>query len=99
MKKRKEGEEKEPEQEEETKGKKPKKGKKNKKKEKEEEKAEPVYKVEVPANRYDLLSVEGIALALRSYLQLGELPEYKIKNPEKLEKIVVLPETKDVRPY
>jgi phenylalanyl-tRNA synthetase beta chain len=41
-----------------------KKAKKDKKKkQKEEEKAEPVYKVEVPANRYDLLSVEGIALA------------------------------------
>lgn len=43
-----------------------KKAKKNKKKE--EEKAEPVYKIEVPANRYDLLSAEGIANAMKSYL-------------------------------
>ena len=33
-----------------------------------------VYKVEVPANRYDLLCLEGIATALRSYLGTGEAP-------------------------
>jgi phenylalanyl-tRNA synthetase beta chain len=100
MKKRKEIED-EDEKKDENKGdkndeeKKVKKSKKNKAK-----KAEPVYKVEVPANRYDLLSVEGIALALRSYLGLGDLPTYRIKNNgDKLEKIIVLPETKDVRPY
>jgi phenylalanyl-tRNA synthetase beta chain len=75
------------------------KSKKKKDKKKKEEVAEPVYKVEVPANRYDLLSVEGIAVALKCYLGIGELPEYKIKNPEKLERIVVHPETKEVRPY
>jgi phenylalanyl-tRNA synthetase beta chain len=76
-----------------------KKAKKGKKKEK-EEKVEPVYKIEVPANRYDLLSAEGIALALRNYLGLGELPKYKIVNKnETLERVIVLPETKDVRPY
>lgn len=32
-------------------------------------------KVELPANRYDLLSVEGLALAFRSYLQ-----NYQIKH-------------------
>jgi hypothetical protein len=29
----------------------------------EDKEEEPVYKVEVPANRYDLLSIEGIAQA------------------------------------
>ncbi len=29
-----------------------------------------VYKVEVPANRYDLLCLEGLALAIRYYLGL-----------------------------
>jgi len=29
-----------------------------------------VYKVEVPANRYDLLCLEGLALAFRYYLGL-----------------------------
>lgn len=33
-----------------------------------------VYKIEVPANRYDLLCLEGIATALRSYLATGKQP-------------------------
>lgn len=99
MKKRKEQEEGTEEEKKEEEGKKG-KAKKSKKGKKEEEKAEPVYKVEVPANRYDLLSAEGIALALRSYLGLGEMPNYRIKNSgETLEKVIVLPETQDVRPY
>ena len=74
--------------------------KKKGKKGKEEEKAEPVYKIEVPANRYDLLSAEGIASALGSYLGLTKLPEYKILNKsEVLEKVIVQPETQDVRPF
>ena len=28
----------------------------------------PVYKVEVPANRYDLLCLEGLATALKAYI-------------------------------
>lgn len=101
MKKRKDEGEEEEKKEEEAQDKKDKKDKKKKKKgkKKEEEKGEPVYKVEVPANRYDLLSVEGIATALKAYLGISELPNYQIKNPENLEKITVLPETKDVRPY
>lgn len=74
--------------------------KKDKKKKGEEEKVEPVYKVEVPANRYDLLSVEGIARAFKCYLGLGKLPDYKILNKnETLERVIVQPETQDVRPY
>jgi len=58
-----------------------------------------VYKVEVPANRYDLLCLEGIATALRCYLNKGKLPEYKISKPAKMEKITVKAETKNVRQY
>jgi len=58
-----------------------------------------VYKVEVPANRYDLLCLEGIATALRSYLNKGKFPIYKLNKPEKLEKVYVKPETKQVRQY
>jgi phenylalanyl-tRNA synthetase beta chain len=35
-----------------------------------------VYKLEVPANRYDLLCLEGIATALRSYLNGTPFPIY-----------------------
>jgi phenylalanyl-tRNA synthetase beta chain len=53
-----------------------------------------VYKIEVPANRYDLLCLEGIATAIRCYLGKATFPEYKRVVPAKLEQIVVKPETK-----
>lgn len=34
-------------------------------------------KVEIPANRYDLLSVEGLSSALKSYLRIEDCPRYK----------------------
>lgn len=101
MKKRKEMDEAHDESQkvEETKDDKGKKKKKDKKKGA-EEKTEPVYKVEVPANRYDLLCVEGIALAMKSYLGLGDLPHFRIKNnSDTLEKVIVQQETQDVRPF
>jgi hypothetical protein len=44
-----------------------------------------VYKVEVPANRYDLLCAEGIATALRCYLSKDKLPVYKLTTPKKMQ--------------
>ena len=35
-----------------------------------------VYKIEVAANRYDLLCLEGIAAALRCYLGMDKLPRF-----------------------
>ena len=58
-----------------------------------------VYKIEVPANRYDLLCLEGIATALRCYLSNEKAPVYKLKVPEKLERITVKPEVDAIRPY
>ena len=57
-----------------------------------------VYKVEVPANRYDLLCLEGIAVALRCYLSKDKLPTYKLSKPDVMEKVIVKPSTKAVRP-
>ena len=37
-----------------------------------------VYKIDVPANRYDLLCVEGVCRALRIFLGDQEAPEYKL---------------------
>ena len=58
-----------------------------------------VYKVEVPANRYDLLCLEGIAMALKCYLGKATLPKYSLTKPAKMEKITVKKETKGVRPF
>jgi phenylalanyl-tRNA synthetase beta chain len=59
-----------------------------------------VYKIEVAANRYDLLCLEGIATLFRSYLGVGENPKYSIKNnAEVLEKVIVKKEVESVRPF
>lgn len=33
-----------------------------------------IYKIDVPANRYDILCLEGLARALRIFLELEEAP-------------------------
>jgi phenylalanyl-tRNA synthetase beta chain len=58
-----------------------------------------VYKIEVAANRYDLLCLEGISEALRAYLGISKAPRYNVKKPENPIRIVVKPETASVRPY
>ena len=61
--------------------------------------SEYVYKIEVAANRYDLLCVEGIAKAFRVYLGIEPLPRCIVKNSsDNLMEIVVKPETQAVRP-
>jgi phenylalanyl-tRNA synthetase beta chain len=58
-----------------------------------------VYKIEVAANRYDLLCVEGIASAFRVYLGSESLPRFTIKNQsDNLQEIIVKAETAVVRP-
>lgn len=41
---------------------------------------EQVVKIEVAANRYDLLCIEGIAAAFKTYIGLGLSPLVTIKN-------------------
>lgn len=57
------------------------------------------YKIEVPANRYDLLCLEGLAQALRVFLKLDPgLPEYRIEGNPSL-RFEVKQEVAQVRPY
>lgn len=59
-----------------------------------------VYKIEVAANRYDLLCLEGISQAFKAYLDMGKAPRYSIKNKsEQLHEIIVKADTKSVRPH
>ena len=62
---------------------------------------EEVYKLEVAANRYDLLCIEGIAQTVRSYLGISPFPHISLKNSRQggLERINVKAETSEVRPY
>ncbi|XP_073144388.1 phenylalanine--tRNA ligase beta subunit, cytoplasmic-like isoform X3 [Henckelia pumila] len=41
---------------------------------------EVIYKIEVPANRYDLLCLEGLAQALRIFNGLDPIPTYNVAN-------------------
>src|SRR5271168_3085070 len=52
-------------------------------------------KIEIPANRYDMLCFEGIALMLNIFRGKTPLPNYKVAVPKngKLETITVHPDT------
>ncbi|KNC95982.1 phenylalanine-tRNA ligase, beta subunit [Spizellomyces punctatus DAOM BR117] len=61
-----------------------------------------VYKIDIPANRYDMLCGEGISRALKAYLQIEKPPVYKVVHPvngKALEKLYVKPETGAIRPH
>ena len=52
------------------------------KKKKKKKEAKKEYSFEVAANRPDLLSIEGLTIALGVYLGLKSVPNYKVVNPE-----------------
>lgn len=57
------------------------------------------YKIEVGANRYDLLCIEGIARSLSVYLGKESLPRYQLvpaKDPQR-NRLIVKPDTARVR--
>jgi phenylalanyl-tRNA synthetase beta chain len=53
---------------------------------------EEIYKIDIPANRYDLLCEEGIIRALTIFLQKQKTPQFKISNPKALLVMNVKPE-------
>ncbi|KAF2405248.1 phenylalanyl-tRNA synthetase beta chain [Trichodelitschia bisporula] len=59
----------------------------------------PQLKIEIPANRYDMLCFEGIALNLNVFLGRKPFPNYRLIEPPsgKLESLIVHEPTKDVR--
>lgn len=62
-----------------------------------------VYKIDVPANRYDLLCIEGLSRALKIFLGDMHSPVYHVKAPSEpsdVNKMVVMEgNTSTVRPY
>ncbi|KAL7692950.1 putative phenylalanyl-tRNA synthetase, class IIc, beta subunit, archae/euk cytosolic [Plasmopara halstedii] len=59
-----------------------------------------LYKIDVPANRYDLLCVEGIARALRIFLEKERPPVYRLApRANGALHLTVKADTKLVRPY
>jgi phenylalanyl-tRNA synthetase beta chain len=56
------------------------------------------YKIEIPANRYDILCIEGLSLALRVFLRNEETPNFRLSGEPKIE-LRVKPETAAIRPF
>ncbi|KAG0147757.1 hypothetical protein CROQUDRAFT_42405 [Cronartium quercuum f. sp. fusiforme G11] len=58
-------------------------------------------KIEVPANRYDLLCHQGLILALRTYIGTSPAPTYRVVDPgpENQWKAIVRQETGQIRPF
>ncbi|XP_065907114.1 phenylalanine--tRNA ligase beta subunit-like [Dysidea avara] len=58
------------------------------------------YKIEVPANRYDLLCLEGLSRGLQVFLKKINAPIYKSLKPSgPLQRLIIKPETAQVRPF
>ncbi|KAK5955358.1 phenylalanine--tRNA ligase subunit beta [Knufia fluminis] len=59
----------------------------------------PQLKIEIPANRYDMLCFEGIQLMLNIFLQREKAPQYALKAPSEVQSITVSKDTAKIRPY
>lgn len=58
-----------------------------------------VYKVDVPANRYDLLCLEGLSRALLVFQEKLKSPRYAVVKPAKMESLIIKKDTARVRPH
>lgn len=60
-----------------------------------------IYKIDIPANRYDMLCLEGIARALNIFKGRTPPPHYRLADMrgKALQQLVVRPETALIRPY
>lgn len=58
---------------------------------------EPELKLDIGANRYDLLCIEGIAQSLNEYLGRSETPKYRLLEPTT--KLIVEQSTEQIRPF
>lgn len=60
-----------------------------------------IYKVDVPANRYDLLCLEGLVMALKIFQDKMPIPKYVMKplKPQPKMKMTVTKATAQIRPY
>lgn len=58
----------------------------------------PVVKIEIPANRYDMLCFEGLSRALRIYLGKEKAPKFVVKKDNPMT-LIVEPEVAQVRPF
>lgn len=60
---------------------------------------EVIYRIDIPANRYDLLCLEGLVSGLMVFQKKMEPPKYERVEPKKIEKMTVTASTQQVRPF
>ena len=60
---------------------------------------QPQLKIEIPANRYDMLCFEGISLMLNIFLGRTKCPPYSLVAPTDQVSITVRKQTSQIRPY
>jgi len=62
-------------------------------------KEEVVYKIEIGANRYDLLCVEGLVRALLVFQGKLKAPVYTLSKPDTMQQLILDPSVLTVRPH
>ena len=60
---------------------------------------EQIFRVEVPANRYDLLSHEGLMIAFKVFLGVAKPPTVRLSSPTPKLTIKVSPSASRIRPF
>lgn len=60
-----------------------------------------IYKIDIPANRYDLLSLEGLVTGLLVFQGKIQPPLYKAVKPTEgsMQRLIIKPDTAKIRPY
>lgn len=58
-----------------------------------------IYRIEIPANRYDLLCLEGLVNGLLVFQRKRDSPVYQKIIPENIEKMFVTKTTAQIRPF
>eukprot|EP00052_Salpingoeca_macrocollata_P035313 m.14262 g.14262 ORF g.14262 m.14262 type:complete len:606 (+) comp7821_c0_seq1:917-2734(+) len=60
---------------------------------------EVIYKLDIPANRYDLLCIEGVVRGLKIFKKEVQSPHYSLSDCKQRQKMFIKPDTKRVRPH
>ncbi|XP_054717836.1 LOW QUALITY PROTEIN: phenylalanine--tRNA ligase beta subunit-like [Uloborus diversus] len=58
-----------------------------------------VYKIDIPANRYDLLCLEGLCRSLKIFQKQLDIPRYTLSCPQEKQRMIIEPATSQVRPF
>lgn len=58
-----------------------------------------IFRIEIPANRYDLLCLEGLAAGLLVFQNLTKQPTYEVSKIREPQTLTITPSTSQIRPF